>query len=48
MGSGTTALACIKLKRHYIGIEAKKEYCDLALESIEKANNGHKRTRITD
>jgi DNA modification methylase len=48
MGSGTTALACIKLKRHYIGIEAKTEYCDLALESIEKAKNGHKRTRITD
>lgn len=47
-GSGTTALACIKLRRHYIGIEAKKEYCDLALESIEKAKNGHKRARIAD
>jgi len=48
MGSGTTGVACIKLKRHFIGIEAKKEYCDLAIESIEKAKNGHKRTRIPD
>jgi DNA modification methylase len=43
MGSGTTALASIKLKRHYLGIELKEEYCQLANDAIEKAGNGHKR-----
>ena len=47
-GSGTTAVACIKLNRHYLGIEAKKEYLDLALEAIEKAKNGRKKARIPD
>ena len=42
MGSGTTALASIKLKRHYLGIELKEEYCQLANQAIEKAGNGHK------
>lgn len=37
LGSGTTAVACITLNRHYIGIEAMKEYYDLAGESIAKA-----------
>jgi len=48
IGSGTTAVACIKLNRHYVGIEAMKEYCDLAIEAIEKARNEHKATRIPD
>ena len=30
LGSGTTADACRELKRNFIGIEIKKEYCDLA------------------
>lgn len=30
IGSGTTALASRELKRHYVGIEIKKEYCQLA------------------
>jgi site-specific DNA-methyltransferase (adenine-specific) len=34
-GSGTTALACIRLKRQYIGIEMSKKYCDLANERIK-------------
>jgi len=34
IGSGTTALACIKLDRHYIGIELMENYYNLALESI--------------
>jgi DNA modification methylase len=46
MGSGTTALASINLKRHYLGIELKEDYCQLAKEAIAKAGNGHKRTRI--
>lgn len=30
IGSGTTALAAIKTKRNYIGIEISKKYCDIA------------------
>jgi DNA modification methylase len=37
IGVGTTAIACIKLKRHYIGIEIMKEYYELATQSIEEA-----------
>jgi DNA modification methylase len=35
MGSGTTAIACIKEKRHYIGFELNKEYFDKAQERIK-------------
>jgi DNA modification methylase len=45
VGAGTTALACIQLNRHYIGIEMMQKYCGLANAAIDKANNGHKRTR---
>ncbi|MGN1155377.1 MAG: DNA methyltransferase [Agathobacter sp.] len=40
MGSGTTAVACIKEKMHFIGYEITKEYYDVACERIkqEKAN----------
>jgi len=31
IGSGTTALACIELNRHYIGIELMRDYYQLAL-----------------
>jgi site-specific DNA-methyltransferase (adenine-specific) len=34
-GSGTTALACIRLNRRYIGIERSKKYCKLANSRIE-------------
>jgi DNA modification methylase len=34
VGSGTTALACIELDRHYIGIELMGNYYKLALEAI--------------
>lgn len=43
IGAGTTALACIKLNRHYVGIEMMEKYCDLATEAIEKVNSGHRR-----
>jgi site-specific DNA-methyltransferase (adenine-specific) len=36
LGSGTTALACEKLNRRWIGIEINKEYCDLSKNRIEK------------
>ncbi len=34
MGSGTTALACIELDRHYVGIELNEKYYNLSLVSI--------------
>ncbi len=34
MGSGTTALACQLLRRHYIGSEINKDYYDIAIKRI--------------
>ena len=34
IGSGTTAIACIKTNRKYIGIELNKDYVDLSRERI--------------
>lgn len=34
IGSGTTALACIDLNRHYVGIELMEEYYELAKDAI--------------
>jgi len=48
IGAGTTAIACIKLNRHYVGIEVMDKYYSLALEAIGKANNGHRPTRSLD
>lgn len=49
MGSGTTALASIDLRRHYVGIEAMETYHDMALEAVRSrlgeqrnGNNGHR------
>jgi len=37
MGSGTTAVACIKLlNRNYIGFEINPDYCKMAEERIKK------------
>ena len=35
MGSGTTAIACIKERRHFIGFELSKEYFDKACKRIK-------------
>ena len=35
MGSGTTAIACIKEKRNFIGFELNKEYYDKACKRIQ-------------
>ena len=35
MGSGTTAIACIKERRHFIGFELNKEYYDKACKRIQ-------------
>jgi DNA modification methylase len=36
MGSGTTAIACIKTERNYIGIELSLNYMEKANERINK------------
>ena len=35
-GSGSTAIACLKLNRKYIGIEISPEYCKMAEARIEE------------
>lgn len=38
MGSGTTAISCIKLKRQCIGIELNQHYCEMTRDRIHKFN----------
>lgn len=38
MGSGTTAVACIRSRRHFIGFETSKEYCDIAMERVRNTS----------
>ena len=35
LGSGTTAVACERLKRQWIGIEIEEKYCEIAAKRIE-------------
>ena len=37
MGSGTTAVACVKTGRNFIGIEICKEYFDVAVKRVAEA-----------
>lgn len=37
MGSGTTAVACIRNNRHFVGFELDEKYFDIANERIAKA-----------
>jgi len=58
IGSGTTALACIELDRHYIGIELMEDYYKLAIEAVvahrrlvaavRKGNGEHRRAPNSD
>lgn len=34
MGSGTTGIACVEMKRNYIGFEINKDYIDVANKRI--------------
>jgi DNA modification methylase len=36
LGSGTTAVACERLGRKWIGVEISKEYCDIAVKRIKQ------------
>jgi len=42
IGSGTTAVACIKNGRDYIGIELDKKYCKMADKRIKEATENYK------
>ena len=35
MGSGTTAIACIKEKRHFVGFEINEDYYKMACKRID-------------
>jgi len=37
IGVGTTAVACVSLKRRYIGIEIMREYYNLAVQAVKEA-----------
>lgn len=36
LGSGTTAVACIKTNRNFIGIEKEKKYVDIAQKRVDE------------
>lgn len=36
VGSGTTAIACKELNRHYIGVDINEEYCRIAEERVNQ------------
>jgi DNA modification methylase len=38
MGSGTTGIACVNLRRHFIGIEINAAYFEIALQRIKTAH----------
>jgi site-specific DNA-methyltransferase (adenine-specific) len=39
LGSGTTAIACKRTGRNFIGIEKEPKYVEIALKRLEKVNN---------
>ena len=39
VGSGTTAIACVRTERHFVGIELKHEYAELARQGIADEKN---------
>ncbi len=45
MGSGTTAIAALRLRRHFVGVELSDQYHGVALERIAKEIAGLKRSQ---
>ena len=41
MGSGTTAIASIQVNRHFVGVELKEEYYELACQAITQYREVH-------
>lgn len=46
IGSGTTAIACIRTKRNFIGIEQEQKYVDIANKRIQETAVVPKRPRL--
>jgi len=42
MGTGTTAVACEKLGRKWVGIEISEEYCEIAAKRISSEHSQRK------
>ena len=42
LGSGTTAIACERLNRRWIGIEIEEKYCEIAAQRIENERKQRK------
>jgi len=42
LGSGTTAIACERLNRRWIGIEIEEKYCEIAAKRIESERSQRK------
>lgn len=40
LGSGTTAVACMRLNRRFISIEIEEKYCEIAAKRCEEARTG--------
>ena len=39
LGSGTTAVACVQTKRHYIGFELNENYFNIACKRLDEAES---------
>lgn len=45
MGSGTTAIAAINLRRKYVGIELSPDYCEMTRKRIKSHRSGSKTSK---
>lgn len=45
-GSGTTAVACKELDRHFIGCELDKRYYDIAIDRLKGITQKEKKQRV--
>jgi len=45
IGSGTTALACVRNKRHFVGVELSSEFCKLANQRVAQERRSLHKTR---